>query len=64
MKMPRPLQALGIPTGFSGLLVGLFLLDREPLMGVLAMLGAMTLLLGSLAKLSESRRTGSDSFRR
>jgi hypothetical protein len=51
MKTLRPLQALGLLAGFGGLLAGLFLLDRNPLFGVLGMLGAMALLLGSLAKL-------------
>ena len=45
------MQVLGLVAGSGGLLVGLFLLDREPLFGVLGILGAMALLLGSLAKL-------------
>jgi hypothetical protein len=57
MKMPRPLQALGLPAGFVGLLAGLFLLNREPLFGVLGALGAMALLLGSLARLCEISST-------
>ena len=54
MKMPRPLQALGLPAGFVGLVGGLLLLNREPLFGVLGMLGAMALLLASLTRLCES----------
>jgi hypothetical protein len=47
--MPRPIQILALLAGFGGLLAGLFLLDREPLFGVLGMLGSMALLLESLA---------------
>ena len=54
MKMPRPLQALGLPAGFVGLVGGLLLLNREPLFGVLGMLAAMALLLASLTRLCES----------
>jgi hypothetical protein len=57
MKMPRPMQALGIPTGFVGLGGGLLLLNREPLFGVLGTLGAMALLLASLTRLCESSST-------
>ena len=45
------MRVLGLVAGSGGLLAGLFLLDREPLFGVLGILGAMALLLGSLAKL-------------
>ena len=38
-------QMVGLLTGFGGLLAGLFLLDREPLFGVLSILGAMSLTL-------------------
>ena len=55
-KEYRTLQVLGLMAGSGGLLVGLFLLDREPLFGVLGMLGAMALLLGSLAKLCKVAR--------
>lgn len=44
------MQVLGLLVGSGGLLGGLLLLDREPLFGVLGMLGAMALLLESLAK--------------
>lgn len=54
MKMPRSLQAVGLPAGFVALVRGLVLLDREPLFGVLEMLGAMTLLLAVLTRLCES----------
>jgi hypothetical protein len=57
VKELRPVQVFGLMAGSGGLLVGLFLLDREPLFGVLAMLGAMALTLGSLAKLFNSGRT-------
>ena len=57
MKMPRPVQALGLPAGFVGLVGGLLLLNREPLFGVLGTLGAMALLLASLAMLCESSGT-------
>jgi len=46
-------QVLGLMAGFGGLLVGLFLLESEPLFGVIGMLGAMALLLGSLTQLCE-----------
>ena len=45
-----PTQIVGLLTGFGGLLGGLFLLDREPLFGVLGILGAMALLLGVAGK--------------
>ena len=64
MKMPRPLLALGLPAGFVGLVTGLLLLSREPLFGVLGTLGAMALLLASLARLCESSSTGKTLFRR
>lgn len=51
------MQVFGVMAGSGGLLAGLFLLDREPLFGVLAILGAMALLLGSLAKLFDVNRT-------
>ncbi len=56
MSDSRPAQVVGVMTGFGGLLAGLFLLDREPLFGVLEMLGAMALLLGSLARLCNVSR--------
>lgn len=57
MKMSRQARMVGVLTGFGGWLAGLFLLDGEPLFGVLAMLGAMALLLGSLSRYGESRNT-------
>lgn len=54
MKVPRTMQALGLPAGFVGLVTGLVLLDREPLFGVLETLGAMALLLAVLKRLCES----------
>ena len=56
MKVPRSLQALGLPAGFVALVRGLVLLNREPLFGVLEMLGAMALLLGSLSELCDDSR--------
>jgi hypothetical protein len=50
MKMGRPAQILGVAVGFGGLVAGLFLLDGKPLCGVLGMLGAMALILQSLAR--------------
>jgi len=64
MRMPLPLQALGLPAGFVGLVAGLLLLNREPLFGVLGTLGAMALLLGSVARLCESSSTEMTSFPR
>ena len=53
MKVPRALQILGLLAGGNGLLAGLFLLEREPLLGVLGILGAMALVLGTAANLAE-----------
>jgi hypothetical protein len=52
----RLVQVLGLMAGSIGLLGGLFLLDREPLLAVLEMLGAMALLLRSLGKLCNDNR--------
>jgi hypothetical protein len=52
----RLVQAFGLMAGSVGLLGGLFLLDREPLLAVLGMLGAMALMLGSLGKLCNDSR--------
>lgn len=57
MKMSHQARMAGVLTGFGGLLAGLFLLDREPLFGVLAILGAMALLLESLSRSRESSNT-------
>ena len=57
MKIPRPMQALGLPAGFVGLVGGLLLLNREPLFGVLGTLVSMALLLASLARLCEISNT-------
>lgn len=57
MTESRPMQVLGLMAGSGGLLAGLFHLDREPLIAVLGMLGAMALLLGSLARLCNGSRT-------
>jgi hypothetical protein len=57
MEMPTPAQALGLLAGFVGLVGGLLTLNREPLFGVLGMLGAMALLLAVLTGLCESSST-------
>ncbi len=44
---------LGVVVAWAGLLASLFLLYQEPLFGVLGMLGAMTFLLASLARVFE-----------
>jgi len=56
MTESRPVLVLGLMAGSGGLLAGLFLLDREPLFGVLGMLGAMALVLVSLGKLCDGSR--------
>jgi len=56
MNASRTLQLVGLLAGGNGLLAGLFLLDREPLLAVLGILGAMALLLGTLANLAEEER--------
>lgn len=48
--MRRTAQILALLAGFGGLLGSLLLLDREPLFGVLGMLGSMALLLESLTR--------------
>jgi len=47
------LRLLGVVAAWAGLLMSLFLLNRAPLIGVLGILGAMALLLRSMAKLCE-----------
>lgn len=61
--MPRPIQILALLAGFGGLLAGLLLLDREPLFGVLGMLGSMALLLESLARFGGGSSTEEILFR-
>ena len=53
----RTAQVLALLAGFGGLLGGLLLLDREPLFGVLGMLGSMALLLESLTGFRGVRTT-------
>jgi hypothetical protein len=48
MNISRTLQALGLMAGIAGLFAGLFLLDGEPLFGVLSILGAMAVVLDVL----------------
>jgi len=52
MNVSRTWQVFRLLAGFGGLLAGMLLLEKEPLFGVLAMLGAMALLLGTLANLA------------
>ena len=49
-RMTRTAPLLALLAGFGGLLGSLLLLDREPLFGVLGMLGSMALLLESLTR--------------
>jgi hypothetical protein len=49
-RMPVAVQILALLAAFGGLLAGLLLLNREPLFGVLGMLGSMALLLESLTR--------------
>lgn len=49
-----PLPMAGVVAAFGGLLAGLFLLEGEPLFGVLTILGAMALLLAAVAKLTNA----------
>lgn len=57
LEMSRSQQIAALLAGFGGLLAGLSLLDREPILGVLGMLGSMALILESLVSL----RAGSSS---
>ena len=49
-RLPQGAPILALLAGFGGLLGSLLLLDREPLFGVLGMLGSMALLLESLTR--------------
>jgi hypothetical protein len=51
MQFPRGVAILGLLIGFAGLVRGLLLLDRDPLLAVLGLLAAMAVLLGSLARI-------------
>ncbi len=53
MKLPYALQLLAVVLAWAGLLASLFLLEAEPLFGVLGILGASALLVRSLASLFE-----------
>ena len=55
MNISSFLRIIGVITSWAGLLGGLFLLYREPVFGVLGMLGAMTLLLASLANPTDTK---------
>jgi hypothetical protein len=57
MNAPSVLQVLGLLAGSCGLPAGFFLLEKEPLFGVLAMLGAMALLLGTLSEACRGKST-------
>lgn len=54
MNASSPLLMAGVVAGCGGLLAGLFLLDQEPLFGVLGILGAMALLLAAVARLAHA----------
>jgi hypothetical protein len=49
MKLSLVSQIVVLTAGYGVLLLGLFLLDREPIIGVLGMLGAMALVLWALS---------------
>jgi hypothetical protein len=51
VNVSNALRLLGVVIAWAGLLASLYLLKREPLFGVLGILGAMALLLHCLAKL-------------
>jgi len=55
MNISSFLRIIGVITSWAGLLGGLFLLYQAPLFGVLGIVGAMALLLASLANLSDTR---------
>ena len=50
MAMSYGVLLLGVIAGWGGLLAGLVLLNEEPLFGALGILGAMAVLLSSLAR--------------
>ena len=54
MNFPRSVAVLGLVVGFAGLLRGLLLLEKDPLLAVLAIMAAMAVLLGSVARLCSS----------
>lgn len=56
-RMPVAVPILALLAAFGGLLSGLLLLNREPLFGVLGMLGSMALLLESLTRFRGSSTT-------
>ncbi len=53
MNVSYALRLLGVVIAWAGLLASLYLLNGEPLFGVLGILGALALLLNRLAKLFE-----------
>ena len=55
MNVSNALRLLGVVIGWVGLLASLFLMNNEPLFGVLGILGAMALLLVSLQYPRETR---------
>lgn len=56
-RMPVAVPILALLAAFGGWLAGLLLLNREPLFGVLGMLGSMALLLESLTRFRGSSTT-------
>ena len=62
MTLAYALRLLGVVIAWAGLLASLFLLYGEPLFGTLGILGAMALLLSSLAKLFEKTTNSATSL--
>jgi hypothetical protein len=56
-EISRPTRAIELLAGFGGLLAGLLLLDREPILGVLGLLGSMALVLESLVRFRAGNST-------
>ena len=49
------IEAMVVLGGLSGLVTGMYLLETNPVLGVLLMLASMALLLSSVAKLSKAQ---------
>ncbi len=54
MNISSALRLAGVITSWAGLFGSLFLLDQDPLLGVLGIVGAMAMLLASLANLFDT----------
>jgi len=69
-RWAKVVEAVVVLGGSAVMVSGLYLLPTRPLLGVVAVLSAMALLLGSIAKLSEMQEAcnavdaGSERFRR